>query len=183
MKSVDDSNIPRLNAFFHQCDQIWRNFATLAKFYKCLANFWKVYLTFASILNLFGHILMKLGKFWLLQMAKFGKLSQVIWSHCPSSSRKKKRQRKKERNPFKLENLQERLSHVLLKHKNRLSLPPPSLCLQNPMEMSGHFSRIFLSYFAFFILHSNFCGGELARASAPTLLQSCHFYLFLLPQK
>ena len=62
-----------------QCDQIWRNSATLAKVYKPLANFWKTYLTLPSIWNILGHILMKLGKF--LQMAKFWKLSQVIWSH------------------------------------------------------------------------------------------------------
>ena len=34
-----------------------------------------------NLLNLFGHIFMLLGKFWLLQMAKCWKLCLAIWSH------------------------------------------------------------------------------------------------------
>ena len=64
-----------------QRDQIWRNIATLANFLKSLANVLRVYLTFANILNLFWHISMPLGKFWLLQMVKFWKISLTVWSH------------------------------------------------------------------------------------------------------
>ena len=41
----------------------------------CLCSVWPA-------LNLFGHLFMLLGKFWLLQMAKFWKISLAIWLHC-----------------------------------------------------------------------------------------------------
>ena len=59
-----------------QCDQVWRNFATLAIFLKYLANVWRVNITFGNILNLFWHISMLLGKFCLLQMFKFASSDQ-----------------------------------------------------------------------------------------------------------
>ena len=59
---------------------IWPNFLLWQKI-KSLANFCRVYITLAKILKLFGHIFMLLGKFWLLQMAKYWKLSIAIWSH------------------------------------------------------------------------------------------------------
>ena len=49
-----------------QCDQVWRNFATLAIFLKYLANVWRVNITFGNILKLFCYISMLLGKFCLL---------------------------------------------------------------------------------------------------------------------
>ena len=62
-----------------QCGQIWRNFATLTK--SLWAKFWSVNLTFTKLSNLFGNILMSLGKFWLMQMAKFWKNILAISSH------------------------------------------------------------------------------------------------------
>ena len=49
-----------------QCDQIWRNFATLAKFCKSLGNFEKLKLVFGNFVNLLGQIDKLLGKFPLL---------------------------------------------------------------------------------------------------------------------
>ena len=52
-----------------QCDQIWRNFANLAKSSKSWA-FLRVYLLFGEILTNFAKFGMSLGKFSLMQMAK-----------------------------------------------------------------------------------------------------------------
>ena len=57
-----------------QCDQIWRNFATLAKFCKSLGNFEKLKLVFGNFVNLLGQIDKLLGKFPLLWMAQYWKI-------------------------------------------------------------------------------------------------------------
>ena len=57
-----------------ECDQIWRNFATLAKFCKSLGNFEKLKLVFGNFLNLLWKIVMLLGKFPLLWLAQYWKI-------------------------------------------------------------------------------------------------------------
>ena len=63
---------------YDQCDQIWRNFATLAKKLKS-ANFKKVYLVFGILLNV-------LWQFF--NCCKWPKIKHnlAIWSHCSYDS-------------------------------------------------------------------------------------------------
>ena len=60
-----------LNLLLHICDQIWRNFASLGGFYLSIL---RLYLVSGKVLNILWHILMLLGNFSLLQMAKYEKL-------------------------------------------------------------------------------------------------------------
>ena len=53
-------------AHCEQCDQIWRNFATLEKSFKNFDNFCRVNFVFGIILNLLAPIIMLLGKLSLL---------------------------------------------------------------------------------------------------------------------
>ena len=64
----------RSSVAFNQCDQIWCNFATLAKFNNCLAKFLNVYLEFGKFFTLFWQNLMLLGKFAMFLMAKYWKV-------------------------------------------------------------------------------------------------------------
>ena len=54
-----------------QFDQIWRNFATLAKFNTSLAIFDSLFLFLAKCEAYFGKIITLLGQFSLLLMAKY----------------------------------------------------------------------------------------------------------------
>ena len=59
---------------WEQCDQIGRNFATLAKVYKSLADFWQFVYYLPKCWAYFGKFVILLGLFKLLQMAKYWKL-------------------------------------------------------------------------------------------------------------
>ena len=72
--AVGVAAVPYSRARQNQCDQIWRNFATLAKFCKSLGNFEKLKLVFGNFVNLLGQIDKLLGKFPLLWMAQYWKI-------------------------------------------------------------------------------------------------------------
>ena len=55
----------------YQSDQIWRNFATLAKFWKSFGNVWGVIDDFTKLWTCAGKCFMLLGKFKWLEMAKY----------------------------------------------------------------------------------------------------------------
>ena len=56
----------------NQCDQIWRNFTTLAKFWKPLVIFWGLILHLAKLWTDIG-IFLLFGKLSLMLVAKFSK--------------------------------------------------------------------------------------------------------------
>ena len=65
-----------------QCDQIWRNFSTLAKFAKSLGNFNCVYLLFGEILGRLWQILYAIWKIFIDVNGQMSKNYLAIWSHC-----------------------------------------------------------------------------------------------------
>ena len=69
-QAVERCHIERVSVDLHdQSDQVWRNFATSAKFYKS-GNFLTVYFLFGKI-STFGEFVSLLGYFSLFQMAKY----------------------------------------------------------------------------------------------------------------
>ena len=64
-----------------QCDKIWQIFPRLGKNLKVLCNLSRVHSIFGKILYQLWKILMLLGKFSLLQMTKYWKTDQTVWSH------------------------------------------------------------------------------------------------------
>ena len=72
--------------FTNQCNQIWRNFATLAKLSKAVVYSMGVYFVLGKNLNLIGQMFMILDKFSLLLLAQYWKDNLVIWSHCHPST-------------------------------------------------------------------------------------------------
>ena len=59
-----------------ECDQIWRNFATLAKLYKSLA-----YFLFGKMLNLLWQICDIIGLIFIVAHGQILKNNIAIWSH------------------------------------------------------------------------------------------------------
>ena len=57
-----------------QCDQIWRNFDTLANVYKSLGIFWRFIPHLAKCWTYFDKFVTLLGEFSLSQMAKYWKI-------------------------------------------------------------------------------------------------------------
>ena len=57
-----------------QCDQIWQNFPTLAKFKKSLAISWLTILYLAKLWTYFGRYFILLGKFSLFLLVKYWKI-------------------------------------------------------------------------------------------------------------
>ena len=73
-----------------QCDQIWRNFATLAKVYKSLAIFLTVYFLFGKILSLLWQNCDIIGLFFIVADGQILKNNPTIWSgHTGRRNRKK----------------------------------------------------------------------------------------------
>ena len=66
-----------------QCDQIWRNFVTLAKSSKSWAIFPGSIYYLAKSLAYSGIICILLGKFSLMSLGKMWKNNLAIWSHWP----------------------------------------------------------------------------------------------------
>ena len=70
----DDENclftLPNLRVF-KQCDQIWRNFTTLTKFYKSLEKYWRFISYLAKHYTDFVKFVTVLGKFSLSQTAQY----------------------------------------------------------------------------------------------------------------
>ena len=66
-----------------QCDQIWRNFASLAKVYKSLANFWQL---ISYLEKCWAYILWQIrdiiGLIFIFANGQILKNNQTIWSHC-----------------------------------------------------------------------------------------------------
>ena len=70
------SNLTSLSSIYlFQCDQIWRNFATLAKFYTSLGNFMKVHLVFGKIVNLLWQLFVLLG----IHSCIGANIERIIW--------------------------------------------------------------------------------------------------------
>ena len=69
-----------------QCDQIWRNFSTLAKFAKSLGKFNCVYLLFGEILGRLWQILYAIWKIFIDVNGQMSKNYLAIWSHCQPAS-------------------------------------------------------------------------------------------------
>ena len=65
-----------------QCDQIWQNFATMAKFYKSLA----VYFLFSKIVNQLWQIWYISGLIFIVPSGQILKFNLTIWSHCPAQT-------------------------------------------------------------------------------------------------
>ena len=67
----------------NKCDQMWRNFITLAKFCKTLGNFSKPKLVLDKILSLLWQIFMlSIGQISNVINGPILKNNQAIWSHC-----------------------------------------------------------------------------------------------------
>ena len=64
-----------------QCDQICRNFATLAKVYKSLEFFWTVSFLFGKMLSLLWQICDIIGLIFILATGQILKNNQTILSH------------------------------------------------------------------------------------------------------
>ena len=63
---------------WHQCDQIWCHFATLAKLYKSLAKFWWFISYLANCWAYSSEFGRLIGQFSLLQMGKYWKKSNNL---------------------------------------------------------------------------------------------------------
>ena len=70
-------------SFFNgrQCDQMWRNFANLAKFRNLCAAVQRFIWYLVKLWTHLGTFCMLLGKILSLQMAKYWKDNLAIWSH------------------------------------------------------------------------------------------------------
>ena len=64
------------------CDQIWRNLTTLALCCKTLVILKRFIYNLAKLWTHFGIFFIVLGKWAVLQMAKFWTHKLTIWSHC-----------------------------------------------------------------------------------------------------
>ena len=64
-----------------QSDQIWRNFTTLAKFYKPLANFWRFISFLAKWWDYFGNLWYCWANFYYRKWPNIEKTIWPIWSH------------------------------------------------------------------------------------------------------
>ena len=65
-----------------QSDQIWQNFAALAKVYKYLANFWQFISYFAKCWDFFGKFCDIIGLIFIVTNGQILKKNLTIWSHC-----------------------------------------------------------------------------------------------------
>ena len=69
-----------------QCDQIGRNFATLAKFYKS-GNFLTVHFWFGKMLNQLCQICYITGLIFIVANGQMLKINPTIWSHCSAANK------------------------------------------------------------------------------------------------
>ena len=70
------------NVALLQRDQIWQNFATMAKFYKSLA----VYFLFSKIVNQLWQIWYISELIFIVPSGQILKFNLTIWSHCPAQT-------------------------------------------------------------------------------------------------
>ena len=69
-----------------QCDQMWRNLATLVKFKKSLTKFFRVYLVFGKILQLLWQKCNAIGQVCTVTDGEIFKDNLAIWSHCSTDN-------------------------------------------------------------------------------------------------
>ena len=72
----------KMNSRPKQCDQIWRNLTTLALCCETLVILKRFIYNLAKLWTHFGIFFIVLGKWAVLQMAKFWTHKLTIWSHC-----------------------------------------------------------------------------------------------------
>ena len=65
-----------------QCDQMWPNFATLARFKSIWWIVLRIYLVFGKILNIFWRICHTTGLVFIIVNGKNRANHLAVWSHC-----------------------------------------------------------------------------------------------------
>ena len=72
----------RKKAVGQECDQIWRNFTTLAKKLQVFGKFLTVYFLCGKMLCLLWQICAIIGLIFIVTNGQILKSNLTIWSHC-----------------------------------------------------------------------------------------------------